>query len=78
MNDFEQVKEFVIILDVIMHETGFQMKGKGEHLEEYQFCGGHECFSMREKEGFFKCFQCSERGDVCVDFRSGKSLSLIP
>ncbi|MCP4259127.1 MAG: toprim domain-containing protein [Planctomycetes bacterium] len=62
MNDFQQVKKSVSILDVITHET--QLKMKGKHLEECPFCSGHNCFSVRESKGDFKCFQCSEYGDV--------------
>lgn len=62
MNDFETVKQSLNILDVITRETGFQIKGK--HLEECPFCNGHECFSIQETEGFFKCFQCDAKGDV--------------
>lgn len=69
MNDFETVKNAVNILDVITQETGLKMKGK--HLEECPFCGGHGCFSVQDSStgpgqggGFFKCFQCSEKGDV--------------
>lgn len=68
MNDFEQVKNLVNLLDVITRETGLHMKGK--HLEECPFCTGHGCFSVKgpsaagSKGGYFKCFQCSEGGDV--------------
>lgn len=60
MNEFEEVKQAINLLDVITQETGLRMKGK--HLEECPFCGGHDCFSVQAR--FFKCFQCSEGGDV--------------
>lgn len=62
MNDFETIKQSLNILQVITKETGLQLKGK--HLEECPFCHGHECFSIKDDEGFYKCFQCDSKGDV--------------
>lgn len=62
MNDYETIKQSLNILHVIIQETGLQMKGK--HLEECPFCNGHDCFSIQETEGFYKCFQCDAKGDV--------------
>lgn len=62
MSDFETIKQSLDILHVITQETGFQMKGK--HLEECPFCGGHDCFSIKDGEDFYKCFQCDAAGDV--------------
>ncbi len=59
-NDFEQVKDALNLQKVITQETSLKMKG--HHLEECPFCGGHECFSLKEKG--FKCFQCDTAGDV--------------
>lgn len=61
-NDFERVKSSVDLKAFIMSETGLAMKGK--HLLECPFCGGHECFSIPEDKGFFKCHQCDTGGDV--------------
>ncbi len=63
MNDFARVKEAVNLEEVITRETGFKMKR--HHLEECPFCGGHDCFSIHDDEGYFKCFQCGDgKGDV--------------
>jgi len=62
MNDFDKVKQSVNILEIITRETGLQMKG--QHLEECPFCHGHNCFSINEAEGYYKCFQCDAGGDV--------------
>ncbi len=62
MNDFERVKDALSIKAVIVNQTGMSMKGK--HLSECPFCKGHDCFSIKEDEGFYKCFQCDEGGDV--------------
>jgi len=59
-NDFEQVKNAVNLQQIILQETHLQMKG--HHLEECPFCGGHECFSI--KDNHYKCFQCDAGGDV--------------
>ncbi|GAB4390264.1 MAG: hypothetical protein Kow0025_21090 [Thermodesulfovibrionales bacterium] len=61
-DDFTRVKERVDLLSVITQETGLRMKG--HHLEECPFCQGHDCFSIKSADGFFKCFQCDAGGDV--------------
>lgn len=64
MSDFDRVKQALNIKKVITSETGFEIKGK--HLSECPFCGGRECFSMRDKEQDFHCYQCAPQahGDV--------------
>ena len=62
MTDFERVKDQLDLLTVIEGETGFHMKRK--HLEECPFCGGHECFSIDQEKGLYKCFQCPAAGDI--------------
>lgn len=64
MNDYEQIKERLDILKVITGETGLKMARK--HLEECPFCAGHECFSIDQGKGVYKCFQCPEEGDVFI------------
>ncbi len=61
-DDFQRVKDALNILTVIQNETALTMKGK--FLEQCPFCGGHECFSIKEKEQGYHCFQCPEHGDV--------------
>ncbi len=60
IDDFQRVKEALPIKDTILSLTGLRMAGP--HLEHCPFCGGHECFSIKEK--IFKCFQCDAKGDV--------------
>ncbi|MBC8413851.1 toprim domain-containing protein, partial [bacterium] len=62
INDFDQVKDAVNIKALVLAETGLSMKG--HHLSECPFCHGHECFSIKEDEGYFNCFQCDEAGDI--------------
>jgi len=57
---YSDVKNAVNLQEIIPSQTGFTMKGT--HLEECPFCGGHDCFSI--KKDFYKCFQCSEGGDI--------------
>lgn len=61
-NVFQQVKSTLSIQDVICKETGLAVKKK--HLEECPFCQGHECFSIQDNKGYFKCFQCDKKGDI--------------
>lgn len=72
MNDFDLVKQSLNILQVITQETGLQIKGK--HLAECPFCHGHDCFSVQESEGFYKCFQCDAKGDIFTFLESYHNL----
>lgn len=67
-DDFARVKSVLNIKTLIISETGLQMKGK--HLEECPFCKGHECFSIREAQSSYNCFQCApgESGGDCFTF----------
>lgn len=58
----KQIKESLDLLTLIQQETNFKLKGK--HLEECPFCGGHNCFSIKEQ--IYKCFQCPDdtAGDI--------------
>ncbi len=62
MNDFESVKKNLPIKETVLSLTGLKMKGP--HLEKCPLCGGHDCFSIQDDKGIFKCFQCDARGDV--------------
>lgn len=65
MSDFDRVKSALNIKNVIESETSLKMVKK--HLEKCPFCDGHECFSIREAQGSFNCFQCpsgDSGGDV--------------
>ncbi len=65
MDDFKRIKGLINIQQFIERETGLRMKG--HHLEECPFCHGHDCFSIKTEEGFYKCFQCGTNGD-CFSF----------
>lgn len=69
-SDFERIKERLPLLQVISQETGFAMKGP--HLEQCPFCGGHECFSVKDER--YKCFQCDKAGDVFTFLQETKSI----
>ena len=64
MSDFIRVKSALNIKTVILAETSQEMPGK--HLPLCPFCGGKDCFSIREAKQDFHCFQCSPEahGDV--------------
>jgi DNA primase len=66
MNDFIRVKSELDIKKVILSELSMEMPGK--HLPTCPFCGGKECFSIREAKQDFHCFQCAPEahGDVFV------------
>ncbi|NOZ67990.1 MAG: toprim domain-containing protein [Deferribacteres bacterium] len=74
MNDFERVKDAIDLLNLIEAETGLKMKG--HHLEECPFCGGHDCFSIKPDEQFFKCFQCDRSGDVYTFLTEYKGIEI--
>jgi DNA primase len=59
---FLQIKSALDLRTVIPAESGLQM-GR-HHLEECPFCHGHNCFSIAKNGQAYKCFQCSEAGDV--------------
>ena len=71
-SDFERIKNAVNLQQIILQETHLQMKG--HHLAECPFCGGHECFSIKDNQ--YKCFQCSETGDVFTFLQKFKNLEL--
>jgi len=62
LNDFQRIKAETDLYQIIQTTTG--LKIKGHHLEECPFCGGHDCFSINQEEGYFKCFQCDTGGDI--------------
>lgn len=62
MSDFEKVKAALNIKQTILDMTGLKMAGP--HLEQCPLCGGHKCFSIVEKDQYFKCHQCGKGGDV--------------
>lgn len=62
MNDFEEVKRLADLKTIIPSETGIRM-GR-HHLDECPFCGGHDCFSVTKEGQQYKCFQCSQKGDL--------------
>jgi len=59
---FLQIKSALDLKTVIPAESNLQM-GR-HHLEECPFCHGHDCFSIAKHGQSYKCFQCSESGDV--------------
>lgn len=67
MSDFDRVKQALSIKTLIEGETGLKVPQGKKHLEECPFCKGHECFSIREAQGSYNCFQCppgESGGDV--------------
>ena len=61
-NVFIEIKSALDLKTIIPAETGLQM-GR-HHLEECPFCHGHNCFSIAKDGRSYKCFQCSEAGDI--------------
>lgn len=70
MDDFQRVKDAITTISaVITSETGFQAKRTGSQLilNQCPFCGGHECFNIRDAAKAYNCFQCppgESGGDV--------------
>lgn len=60
MSDFSRVKDALNITTVITEATGHSTKRSGnqQFLESCPFCGGHDCFNIREAQGAWNCFQC--------------------
>ncbi|MFY9270513.1 MAG: DNA primase [Candidatus Manganitrophaceae bacterium] len=60
INDFQEVKRKLDIVSVIEKVTGQKVNGKGRRytLKECPFCRGHGCFSIRQDQQYYKCFQC--------------------
>jgi len=64
---FDRVKDLVNIVTYISSETGVDAKraGSGSYrVSPCPFCGHSDCFTINEKDQFFKCFSCSAKGDV--------------
>ncbi|NKE70182.1 CHC2 zinc finger domain-containing protein [Candidatus Manganitrophus noduliformans] len=59
-HDFQEVKQRLDIVVVIEKYTGLTARRSGNNylLSECPFCHGHGCFSIKQEEQFFKCFQC--------------------
>lgn len=59
-SDFQEVKQRLDIVAVIEKYTGLTARRSGSNylLSECPFCRGHQCFSIKQEEQFFKCFQC--------------------
>ena len=58
--DFQEVKQRLDIVAVIEKYTGLTARRSGNNylLSECPFCHGHGCFSIKQDEQYFKCFQC--------------------
>ena len=59
---FRKIKAALSITRVITDATGLK-KGRW-HLDACPFCAHHDCFSITESAGRFKCFSCGASGDV--------------
>lgn len=59
-HDFQEVKQRLDIVAVIEKYTGQSTRRTGNNylLSECPFCHGHGCFSIKQEEQYFKCFQC--------------------
>ena len=76
--NFESVKKAVDLVDVIRYETGLSIKQVGSdtlNASTCPFCQGHDCFRIKPKEQFWKCFQCEAKGDVFSFIQQIKQLS---
>jgi|GEM_PF-4740225 len=63
---FDRVKDLVDIKNYIELETGGQAKrvGGAWRLNPCPFCSHSDCFTIHDKDGFYKCFSCRAGGDV--------------
>ena len=64
---FDRVKRLVNIKDYIELEARVDAKRAGSgsfRVNPCPFCGHNDCFTINEKDQFFKCFSCSAKGDV--------------
>jgi len=64
---FDRVKDLVEITSYIELETGGEARRAGSgswRLNPCPFCGHKDCFTINDKEQFYKCFSCKEGGDV--------------
>ena len=69
----EEIKERLVLADVIIDMTGFYIPAGKYHLSECPFCGKAKCFSMQaglgaNKDKAYKCHSesCGASGDVFV------------
>jgi len=71
MSDFDRVKDAIHSLAaVITDATGEATKKSGSQLflGKCPFCNGHDCFNIREAQGAWHCFQCSDKGGDVFTF----------
>ena len=64
---FDRVKSLVNITEYIALEAGVDAKRSGSgsfRINPCPICGHNDCFTINEKDQFFKCFSCSAKGDV--------------
>lgn len=83
---FEIIKKNISLLQVLEQDLSVEFKQMGEKnwvidggkdVEECPFCGHHGCFRVNHIEddnssSFYKCFSCSEYGDV-ITWRSKRN-----
>jgi DNA primase len=65
-NDFDEIKSRTGIDSFIAQVTSKQLKKSGSSLalDECPLCKHHDCFKVFTKTQSFKCFSCSEGGDL--------------
>ena len=87
---FDLIKQQVPLLAELERDLGVSFRQQGERnwvidgdkeTEKCPFCSHHDCFRVsyvegKEAESFYKCFSCSESGDVITWRSKRKSLSL--
>lgn len=73
---FDRVKTLVNIKDYISLEIGVEAKrsGKAWRLNPCPFCDHKDCFTVNEREQFFKCFSCQTKGDIIEFERQYRNL----
>ncbi|NQY73919.1 MAG: toprim domain-containing protein, partial [Candidatus Margulisbacteria bacterium] len=67
MNDIQELKSQINIVQHITQETGYSHKRVGTDtvdLSQCPYCQGHDCFRINTHDQYWKCFQCHCKGDV--------------
>jgi len=66
MDDFKEVKSKCFIKDIIEQITGTKSIKVGHDTYDIPcpFCKHKDCFRINEKDQYFKCQSCDQRGDV--------------
>lgn len=87
---FELIKKQVNLIEVLEKDLSVSFRQMGDKnwvidgdktVESCPFCGHHDCFRVHYVEGdnqsaFYKCFSCSEQGDVVTWISKRRGLTL--